>query len=227
MGVTKIADPASVPGTVAELLSPETSAQMRTAVLQGAGREKIADTGGTSCLVLADSDGNAISLAQSIFNVFGAMVLDPATGILFNNRMHGFTNDPRKPNVVAPGKRPSHTLCPVLVERDGEFRFALATPGGLSQTLTNVQILSHLIDCGFDVQKAVEFPRWCNTRSGDFLVENSFAEDFVAALSRSGHRAERRDDGYFYGSAKVVEKLDSGALAAGADFRREAFALGC
>jgi len=115
----------------------------------------------------------------------------------------------------------------VLVDRDGAFRFALATPGGLSQTLTNVQVLSHLLDCGFDAQKAVEFPRWCNTRSGDFLIETSFPDRFVTGLAQFGHRAERRDDGYFYGSAKLVEKLENGALAAGADFRREAFALGC
>ena len=84
----------------------------------------------------------------------------------------------------------------------------------------------HLIDCGFEVQQAVEFPRWCNTRSGDFLIENSFPEDFAIALSRFGHHAERRDDGYFNGSAKVIKLLVNGTLAGGADFRREAFALG-
>jgi gamma-glutamyltranspeptidase len=196
-------------------------------VLDGPPRTTVPDSGGTSCLVLADSQGNAVALVQSVFNVFGAMLLDPASGILFNNRMHGFTHHPGKPNVVAPGKRVSHTLCPVLVERGGHFRFAMATPGGLSQTLTNAQVLSHLIDCGMDVQAAVEFPRWCNTRSGVFLIERSFPEAFAAALSRMGHCASRRDDGYFYGSAKVVEALPGGTLAGGADYRREAFALGC
>ena len=126
-----------------------------------------------------------------------------------------------------PGSGFLHTLCPVLVERNGKLRFAMATPGGLSQTLTNAQVLSHLVDCGMDVQQAVEAPRWCNTRRGDFLLERSFPEDFAAKLSERGHRAERRDDGYFYGSAKVVEALPAGTLAGGADFRREAFALGC
>lgn len=224
-GVPLIADPAVLPDAASQLLSPEMNARMRDAVVQGTSEGKVPDSGGTSCLVLADCDGNAVSLVQSIFNVFGAMLLDPETGILFNNRMHGFSSDSRKPNVVAAGKRPAHTLCPVLVEREGAFRFALATPGGLSQTLTNVQVLSHLVDCGFDVQRAVEFPRWCNTRSGDFLIENSFPQGFTGALSRFGHRAERRDDGYFYGSAKVVELLSNGSLAAGADFRREGFAL--
>jgi len=226
-GVPLIADPASVPNSVEQLLSSEMKARMRAAVLAGESSARTPDSGGTSCLVLADAEGNAISLVQSIFNVFGAMLLDPATGILFNNRMHGFSTDPRSANVVAPGKRVSHTLCPVLVERDGKLRFAMATPGGLSQTLTNMQVLSHLVDCGMNVQQAVEAPRWCNTRRGDFLLEQSFPADFPVRLSERGHRAERRYDGYFYGSAKVVEVLASGAIAGGADFRREGFALGC
>ncbi|MDE2475339.1 MAG: gamma-glutamyltransferase, partial [Alphaproteobacteria bacterium] len=187
----------------------------------------IRDSGSTSCLVFADAEGNALSLVQSIFNVFGAMLLDPATGILFNNRMHGFSHDPNSANVVAPGKRPAHTLCPVLVERDGGLRYAMATPGGLSQTLTNVQVLSHLIDCGFDVQQSVEFPRWCNSKSGQFLIERGFPEHFTEVLLRDmGQRAVVRDDAYSFGSAKVVELGSRGTLAGGADFRREAFALG-
>jgi len=56
----------------------------------------------------------------------------------------------------------------------------------LSQTATNVQVLVHLIDCGFEVQQAVEFPRWCNTRSGDFLIENSFPRILRSRYRGSG-----------------------------------------
>ena len=69
---------------------------MRSAVRSGQG----ADRGGTACLLLADQQGNAVSLVQSVFNVFGSMVLDPATGILFNNRMQGFTHRPGKPKII-------------------------------------------------------------------------------------------------------------------------------
>ncbi|HEX5278992.1 MAG TPA: gamma-glutamyltransferase family protein [Micropepsaceae bacterium] len=225
--VPMIADPAAVPDAVAKLLSPEVKVRMRAPVSRQAAGAAIRDSGSTSCLVFADADGNALSLVQSIFNVFGAMLLDPATGILFNNRMHGFSHDPASANVVAPGKRPAHTLCPVLVERDGALCYAMATPGGLSQTLTNAQVLSHLVDCGFDVQQAVEFPRWCNSKSGQFLIERGFPTGFTESLLRDmGQRALVRDDGYSYGSAKVVEFSTHGTLAGGADFRREAFALG-
>jgi gamma-glutamyltranspeptidase/glutathione hydrolase len=225
-GVPHIADPSAVPDAAAHLLSPAMRANMRDAVLAAGGPKPGPDSGGTSCLLVADSDGNAVALIQSIFNVFGAAFLDPETGILFNNRAQSFTNRPGRPNSVAPGKRPAHTLCPVMVSRGGRLRFAMATPGGLSQTLTNVQVLSYLLDSGLDVQAAVEAPRWCNTKSGDFLIEREFPEEMVSALARFGHSCARRDDGYFYGSAKAIEMLDSGNLAGGADFRREAFAAG-
>ena len=225
-GVAMIADPRALPDAVDKLLSHETTAAMQSAVLGNAAGRKVAERGGTACLLLADAEGNAVSLVQSVFNVFGSMVLDPDTGILFNNRMQGFTHREGRPNSVGPGRRPAHTLCPVLVRRDGRLRYALATPGGLSQTLTNVQVLSYLLDEGYDVAAAVEAPRWCNTRDGDVLIDGEFDPAIVAELARLGHRAARAEDAYFYGSAKAIELLDSGTLAGGADYRREAFALG-
>jgi gamma-glutamyltranspeptidase len=225
-GVPSIADPGALPDAIERLLGPQTTAAMRSAVLGAAAGRKVADRGGTSCLLLADQHGNAISLVQSVFNVFGSMVLDPATGILFNNRMQGFTHKPGNPNSVGPGRRPAHTLCPVLVRRGGRLRFALATPGGLSQTLTNIQVLSYLVDEGRDVAAAVEAPRWCNTKTGDVLLDGEFSPSIAAELARMGHKAERAEDAYFYGSAKAIEVLDTGTLAGGADYRREAFALG-
>jgi gamma-glutamyltranspeptidase/glutathione hydrolase len=186
----------------------------------------VPNLGGTSCLLLADAAGNAVSVVQSVFNVFGSVFLEPETGILFNNRMQGFTHLPDRPNSVAGGKRPAHTLCPVMVQRDGKVRFVLASPGGISQTLTNTQLLTHLLDGGSDVSAAVEAPRWCNARGGDFLIEGEFPEDFVPALAALGHRVTQAPDPYFYGSAKAIEILASGMLAGAADHRREAFALG-
>ena len=225
-GVPLIADPQALPDAVERLLAPDMTAAMRSAVLSGAGGQKVAERGGTACLLLADAQGNAVSLVQSVFNVFGSMTLDPGTGILFNNRMQGFTHKLGKPNSVGPGRRPAHTLCPVLVRRGGRLRFALATPGGLSQTLTNIQVLSYLLDEGRDVAAAVEAPRWCNTKTGDVLLDGEFSPSIVAELARMGHKAERADDAYFYGSAKAIELFETGTLAGGADYRREAFALG-
>jgi gamma-glutamyltranspeptidase/glutathione hydrolase len=199
---------------------------MRAAVLQTGTARLVPNSGGTSCVLIADGEGNAVNVVQSVFHPFGGAVLDPETGILFNNRMLGFTHVPGQVNSVGPNKRPAHTLCPIMVSRNHKLRYVLASPGGLSQTLTNTQVLTHLIDCGRDVAGATSEPRWCNTTSGEFLVESGFPESVVAELARFGHRVERRKDPYFYGSAKAIEVLPSGGLAGAADHRREAFAAG-
>jgi gamma-glutamyltranspeptidase/glutathione hydrolase len=221
-----IADPRAVPDAVALLTGAEMTAQLQAAVREPAAPARVRNMGGTACLLIADEHGNAVSVVQSVFNVFGAVLLDPQTGILFNNRMQGFTHRPHHPNSVAPGKRPAHTLCPVLLRRDGRVHYALATPGGISQTLTNVQVINYLIDGGMDVAAAVDAPRWCNTKSGEFLIEPSFDHSIMATLAAMGHSASQADDPYFYGSAKAIELMPSGMLAGAGDRHREAAALG-
>ena len=62
--------------------------------------------------------GNAVSFIQSVFYVFGSGVIVPGTGVLFNNRLTGFSLDPASPNVLAPGKRTAHTLNAYIVTRE-------------------------------------------------------------------------------------------------------------
>ncbi|HEY3918381.1 MAG TPA: gamma-glutamyltransferase family protein [Stellaceae bacterium] len=226
-GVPLIADPRMAPDAVDRLLAPDMVERLQRAVLGEAPSPRVPDRSGTSCLLVADASGNAVCVVQSVFAVFGGYCRDPATGILFNNRMSGFTAKPGEANTVAPGKRPAHTLCPVMVQRDGRLRYLIASPGGLSQTVTNTQVLGRLIDDGVDVAAAVEAPRWCNTAHGDdFLLERELPESFLAALAAMGHKVRRAEDPFYYGSAKAIEILPSGNFAGAGDHRREAFALG-
>jgi gamma-glutamyltranspeptidase/glutathione hydrolase len=115
--------------------------------------------GDTVALVAADGDGWAVTLIQSLFESFGCGVLDPATGIIAHNRGSFFSLDVDSPNVLAPGKRPAHTLTPVMVRDSGELRYVLGTMGGLAQT----QILTHTIlqlGLGRDIEAAIGSPRW-------------------------------------------------------------------
>jgi gamma-glutamyltranspeptidase/glutathione hydrolase len=226
-GVPLIADPKAVPDAIDRALAPDMTERLQRAVLGEPPSPVIRDRSGTSCLMVADESGNAICVVQSVFAVFGSYFRDPATGILFNNRMSGFTATPGEANTVAPGKRPAHTLCPIMVQRDGRLRYVLASPGGLSQTVTNTQVLGRLIDDGVDVAAAVEAPRWCNhTHGTDLFLERELPESFVAALAAMGHKARHADDPFYYGSAKALEILPSGNFAGAGDHRREAFALG-
>jgi gamma-glutamyltranspeptidase len=86
--------------------------------------------GDTIALVTADSDGRAVSLIQSLSSGFGSGILEPGTGIICHNRGQGFSLDPDSPNVLTGGKRPAHTLMPVVVHREGRVGRAVMEMGG-------------------------------------------------------------------------------------------------
>ncbi|HVK05525.1 MAG TPA: gamma-glutamyltransferase family protein, partial [Armatimonadaceae bacterium] len=163
-----LADPEVVPVPLENLLS-EAYAERRRRQIDGekaANAPSAGDPGGagsdTTYFLVADRRGNAVSFIQSIYHAFGSGEVVEGTGILLNNRMTGFSRDPASPNVLAPGKRPAHTLNAWLATRGVDNALVLVggTPGGHVQVQTNLQLLVNLVDLGMDPQAAVEAPRW-------------------------------------------------------------------
>src|SRR5690606_19509230 len=117
-----VADPdhASVP--VEGLLSPDYVSQRRALIGDQALDPGPGDPprGGTVYLCAADNDGMMVSYIQSNYLGFGSGVVVPGTGISLQNRGHAFSLQPGHPNLIAPGKRPYHTIIPGFLTRDGE-----------------------------------------------------------------------------------------------------------
>lgn len=116
-------------------------------------------TGDTVGLSAVSADGWAISLINSVYFGFGAAVIEPETGILFQNRGTSFSLDPAHPNAFAPGKRPRHTLMPVMVLRGSELAWVPATMGGSVQPQIHTQLLVRSL-AGAAPQEATHAPRW-------------------------------------------------------------------
>ncbi|CAB4744939.1 MAG: hypothetical protein F2701_03035 [Actinobacteria bacterium] len=115
--------------------------------------------GDTVAIVIRDSEGDAVTLIQSLSMPFGAGLLDPKTGIIFHNRGASFTLKPNKINTLGPGRRPPHTLMPVMVAEAGSLSGLLGTMGGKSQPQILLQVLIRLL-AQDSVQNAVSAPRW-------------------------------------------------------------------
>ncbi|SDH11420.1 gamma-glutamyltransferase family protein [Nonomuraea jiangxiensis] len=141
------------------------------------------DTVGISAI---DSDGYAVSLIQSVYNSFGSAVLEPSTGILMQNRGRSFSLDPLSPNVVEPGKRPRHTLMPVLVTQGAEVRWVSSTMGGHGQPQIHAQLLLRSM-AGAAPREAVDAPRWIVgvQEGGDTNRTVYMEEDLPADTARS------------------------------------------
>jgi gamma-glutamyltranspeptidase/glutathione hydrolase len=173
-------------------------------------------------------------LIQSIFAPFGSRVIAGDTGVILNNRLCSFGLDSSKANALKPGKRPAHTLNTYMVFKGSEFFAVGGSPGADEQPQTNLQVLYNLMDLDMDPQAAVEAPRWSHqpgTPPRDQLpeqlrIESGFEPQVIADLHARGHQVAVVDR-WSFGSAKVIVKDDgSGTWMAGADPRREGYALG-
>ena len=126
---------------------------------EGSESDARAASGDTVGLVAVSDDGWSVSLVQSVYWAFGSALLEPSTGVLFQNRGTSFSLDASHPAAFAPGARPPHTLMPVLVLRDGELAYALATMGGQAQAQIHAQLLLRLLT-GASAIEATSSPRW-------------------------------------------------------------------
>jgi gamma-glutamyltranspeptidase/glutathione hydrolase len=197
-------------------------------VLSGVDTTTIAPSarGDTVGIATADSDGHAVSLIQSVFYGFGAAVLEPGTGILMQNRGMSFSLDPCSPNVIAPGKRPRHTLMPVLVTSGPEVRWVNSTMGGRVQPQIHAHLLRHLL-AGASPRQAVAAPRWAVTELFDGDSPNTVRHEAdlrvatVAELAAAGPVLAVPPHSELMGHANVVSIAPDGTLTAGSDPRSD------
>jgi gamma-glutamyltranspeptidase/glutathione hydrolase len=83
----------------------------------------------------------------------------PGTGAIPNNYLYVFNPRPGLANSLAPGKRVTSSMAPLIVLQDGQPRFALGLPGGLRIFPSALQAVLNIIDHGMSLQEAVEAPR--------------------------------------------------------------------
>ena len=183
--------------------------------------------GDTVYLCVVDKDGNAVVLIQSLFHFLGSGRMVPGTGIILQNRGSSFSLTAGHVNVVAPGKRPYHTLTPHMVlNADGSPFMLIGTPGGDGQTQTVMQAFQNLVTFGMTPQAAIEAPRWRSHEDLKLAIEPGIADGVRAELERRGHTVVVRPPSEEFGGAQMILiHPTSRARIAGADMRREAAAI--
>ncbi|MCY1139735.1 gamma-glutamyltransferase [Actinoplanes sp. Pm04-4] len=124
-------------------------------------------TGDTVAVTAVDDEGNAVTLIQSVFESFGAGLLEPGTGVLLHNRGTSFSLDPAHPAHLKPGVRPPHTLCPTIALTSGGV-VALGCQGGRAQPWILAQLAPDVFTA--DPADLVTRPRWI-LRGDDLILE--------------------------------------------------------
>ena len=178
----------------------------------------------TVYLTVVDRDLNAVSLINSIYDGFGSGLVCPETGVLFHSRGRAFRLDATHPNVLAPGKRPLHTIIPGLAFRGGELWCSFGVMGGDYQPVGQAHLLTRLIDDGFDPQAALDAPR-VMAYPEDLQAGAGIGRAARLGLAQGGHRVVAPPAPLGGGQAIVVDRR-RGVLAGGSDPRKDGLALG-
>ena len=113
----------------------------------------------TTHFAVADSDGNVVSVTQTLGGGFGSAVAPGDTGLFLNNMAHWFDLEEGAPNRLEGGKRVDFCVAPTQTFRDGKFHVSLGTPGSWGILQTTPQFVMNVLDFGMNVQEAIEAPR--------------------------------------------------------------------
>jgi len=149
----------------------------------------------TTYLSVVDREGNIVSLIQSNYDAFGSGVTVRGMGFVLQNRGALFSLDPSSPNVLAPRKRPFHTIIPAFMER-GDEHIGFGIMGGANQPLAHAQFVSNVVDYGMNIQAALGNARFTVSpqRGCNIVIESRVEPEVLQKLSAMGHQFDVRKE---------------------------------
>jgi gamma-glutamyltranspeptidase/glutathione hydrolase len=231
-----VAEPSQMEVTPAQMLDPAylrsraRLIDMKKAQDFGAGNPV---KGGTIYLSTADENGMMVSFIQSNYMGFGSGCVEPNFGISLQNRGHGFSLNAQglnPANLVAPGKRPFHTIIPAFLSKDGQPVMSYGVMGANMQPQGHMQTLVRMLDYGQNPQAACDAPRWRYNAGLEINVESNLNPDTVSGLQSRGHRVDVINDSYQdFGAGQFIwragdPKVEGYVVAS--DARRDGLAAG-
>ena len=189
-------------------------------------QSRIKTQGETTHLSVMDKDGNVVALTQSIERVYGAKVVTPELGFLYNNYMSAFEyEDITHPYYLRPNGVPWASVTPTIIFKAKKPWLAIGSPGSNRITSTILQVLIRLNQQSpFD---AVAAPRIHCSYSGKVSLEAAYMRnDIPALLKERGFDIDVREPMSFYLGCVQMVLDENGEFIGVADPRRDGSAGG-
>jgi len=189
-------------------------------------RRQIRSSGETTHLSVMDHWGNVVALTQSIERVYGACVVTPELGFLYNNYMMAYDKENiRHPYYLRPNAVPWASVAPTIIFRGHKPWLAIGSPGSERIVSSILQVLLRL--GRQSAYEAVDAPRLHCSLEGKVSMEASrMRDDIPKLLEKHGFLIDEREPYSFYlGCVQLVMRQD-GEFIGVADPRRDGSAGG-
>ena len=182
----------------------------------------------TVYLTAIDKEGFAISFINSLYYGFGSGIVDPITGIAFQNRGAGFTLKKGHPNQYEPHKRPYHTIIPAMITSPStnQLLHSFGVMGGHHQPIGQSQVFLNLVLHGMDPQDAINCPRFHHEQNSNLVAfEEPIPLQVKAQLRGMAHNV-RDSVGMNFGGGQIISVSENGSYMGGSDPRKDGQAQG-
>ena len=183
----------------------------------------------TTHFATADQWGNVVTITQTLGGGFGSCLAPKGTGVFINNMGKWFDLNQGSPNDIKGGRAVDFVIAPsqIFSADDATFVASIGTPGSYGILHTTIQMIHQFLDCGKNIQEAVEAPRFRYYDIGALLFESRFDPDMLEQLTDLGHTYDLLPPfTNAVGGAQAIHRTSHGTYLGAADPRRDGFALG-
>lgn len=185
---------------------------------------------------IVDPFGNSVAVTTTLNAAYGSKVYVEEGGFFLNNEMDDFSAKPGEPNMyglvgaeanaIVPQKRMLSSMSPTIIEKDGQLKMVLGSPGGSTIITTVMQNILNVLDFDMCMQESVSKPRFHHQWLPDNIkFETSFDTIVFNSLHKLGYEIDQSNSPVI-GKVDAILVLPDGKLEGGADPRGDDSAAG-
>lgn len=188
---------------------------------------------GTTHLNVIDSEETIVLLTSTVNLEFGAKLLDPETGILFNNQLDDFyipmdSEDLSSKNILRGNKRPFSSAAPTLLMKNDEI-IAIGAAGGTRIPSAIISTIAYLLT-GNTLENAVSLCRiFSQHNTSTTFIEATLPDIITEKLKNMGHNIVVSELNTSFTSVQAIQVFlskERKKIKAISDIRKDGISLG-